>query len=108
MNAMMALIIVIFLPSAQIQTEVSLVPVVKVSLGMVLLAQVLMRCDTAVRCRLSFETMKIMLSHRCRCDGITVFIFPNIVIEIRTSASATVTITAVPTSLVLQKLFQTK
>ena len=46
MNAMMALIIVMFLPSAQIQTEVSLVPVVMVSLGMVLFAQVLVGFDT--------------------------------------------------------------
>ena len=72
MNAMMALIQatqaalamvnVIFMPIAQIQTEVFLVPVMMVSLGMVLLVQVLTQCDTAVRSRQSFKTIEIMLS----------------------------------------------
>ena len=74
MNAMMALIKatqaalamvnVIFMPIAQIQTEVFLVPVMMVSLGMVLLVQVFTGCDIAVRSRKSFETIEIMLLHQ--------------------------------------------
>ena len=74
MNAMMALIKatqvvlamvnVIFMPIAQIQTEVLLVPVIMVSLGMVSLVQVLTGCDIAIRSRQSSETIKIMLLHQ--------------------------------------------
>ena len=74
MNAMMALIKatqvvlamvnVIFMPIAQIQTEVLLVPVIMVSLGMVSLVQVLTGCDIAIRSRQSSETIEIMLLHQ--------------------------------------------
>ena len=72
MNAMMALIIAIFMQSAQIRTEVFLVPAMMVLLEMMLQAEVLTLGDTAVRSRQSFKTIKIMLSRRhffnfCSC-----------------------------------------
>ena len=64
MNAMKTLTIVIYMQSAQIQTEVFLVPVIMVSREMVLLVQVLTGCDIVVRGKQSFQRIEKMLSHR--------------------------------------------
>ena len=58
----LAMVNVFFMSIAQIQTEVFLVPVIMVSLGMVLHAQVLTECDTAVKSKQSPEIKVIMLS----------------------------------------------